>query len=260
MIHLIKVLFRFVFNQKKSRPIGSEFLRQRARPSRCTQGANWWSAVSSVFADCVDVYHNHLSGESSGVFTIRPGGAAAAEVDVYCQQEALLGGWLLVQQRGGGALSFNRSWAEYGRGFGSVDARGRGELWIGNHRLHLLTRQGESVLRVELEDREGGRASADYIIRVGAEDDGYPLHVSGYAGDAGDALGPHSGMKFSTVDRDNDQWEQSCAAAHGGGWWYHRCQSANLNGIYPRDVLWATHKPAGGGLKTVRMFVRPAAL
>lgn len=190
-----------------------------------------------------------------------------------------MGGWLLVQQRESGAIGFNRSWAEYRDGFGSVGAGGEGEFWLGNQNLHLLTNQGESMLKVEVEDWEGGVASAEYTIRVGPEEEGYPLHVSGYTGDAGDALATpnsnmasHTGMKFSTFDRDNDKWEESCAEVYGGGWWYNNCQSANLNGIYYRGtyekntpyevengVVWVTYKPANYSLKTVRMFIRPAA-
>lgn len=185
-----------------------------------------------------------------------------------------MGGWLVVQQRESGSVSFNRTWAEYRDGFGSLDAQGKGEFWLGNQNLHLLTTQGETMLKVELEDWEGGAATAEYMVRVGAEEDGFPLQVSGYTGDAGDALGSHSGAKFSTFDRDNDRWGESCAAAYGGGWWYNSCQSANLNGIYykgsydpqtnvpyktPNGVLWPTFKPPTYSLKTARVFIRPAA-
>ncbi|XP_029283125.1 LOW QUALITY PROTEIN: fibrinogen alpha chain [Cottoperca gobio] len=226
--------------------------------------------------DCVEAYRKHLKGETNGLFQIKPGGADSTQVvEVYCRQEGLMGGWLLVQQRESGALSFNRTWAEYRSGFGSVDVRGRGEIWLGNQNLHLLTNQGESMLKVELEDWEGGVASAEYTVRVGTEEEGYPLHVSGYIGEAGDALlVSHNGMKFSTFDRDNDRREGSCAETCGGGWWYNSCQSANLNGIYYKGtydpennapyqiengVVWPTFKPANYSLRTVRMFVRSAA-
>uniref|UniRef100_A0A665TE55 Fibrinogen C-terminal domain-containing protein n=1 Tax=Echeneis naucrates TaxID=173247 RepID=A0A665TE55_ECHNA len=240
----------------------------------------------SLFTDCVDAYQNHLKGETNGLFTIKPGGTESkGVVEVYCQQEGLMGGWLLVQQRESGALSFNRSWAEYRKGFGSVDQQGKGELWLGNQNLHLLTNQSETLLKVELEDWEGGVASAEYIIRAGSEEEGYPLHVSGYTGDAGDSLvAPksaaaslvsHNGMKFSTFDKDNDKWEESCAEMFGGGWWYNNCQYANLNGVYYKGVydpeknapyeiengvIWASYKPPNYSLKTVRMFIRPSAL
>lgn len=234
-----------------------------------------------MFADCVDIYQKHLNGETNGLFKIKPGGPESmAVVDVYCQQEGIMGGWLLVQQRESGALSFNRTWAEYRDGFGSVDAQGKGEFWLGNQNLHLLINQGETMLKVDLVDWEGGIAGAEYTVRVGTEEEGYPLHVSAYTGDAGDALLmpkasdlSHNGMKFSTFDKDNDQSEQNCAEMYGGGWWYNNCQSANLNGIYYKGtydpkanmpyetengVVWVTYKPANYSLKTVRMFIRPA--
>ncbi|KAE8279500.1 Fibrinogen alpha chain Fibrinopeptide A Fibrinogen alpha chain Precursor [Larimichthys crocea] len=176
--------------------------------------------------DCIEANRNHLKGETNGLFKIRPGSTGSTDVvEVYCHQEGLMGGWLLVQQRESGVLSFNRSWAEYRNGFGSVDAKGKGEFWIGNQNLHLLTNQGETMLKVELEDWEGGVARAEYMIRVGSEEEGYPLHVSGYNGDAGDALVvpqsdmasylSHNGMKFSTFDKDNDKWEENCAELFG---------------------------------------------
>lgn len=29
-------------------------------------------------------------------------------------------------------------------------------------------------------------------------------------------------MKFSTLDRDNDNYEENCAEQDKGGWWYNR--------------------------------------
>lgn len=167
-----------------------------------------------------------------------------------------MGGWLLVQQRESGELSFNRSWAEYRGGFGGVDPQGSGELWLGNENLHLLTNQGETMLRVELEDWEGGVASAEYTVRVGPEAEGYALQASGYTGDAGDALAALGGTRFSTYDRDG---------GNGGGWWYNPEHTANLNGVYRKGaergaggVVWATYKPRDYSLKRTRMFIRPA--
>uniref|UniRef100_H3C7P2 Fibrinogen alpha chain n=1 Tax=Tetraodon nigroviridis TaxID=99883 RepID=H3C7P2_TETNG len=238
-----------------------------------------------VGKDCVEAHQYHLKGESNGLFKIRLGGTKPAQVvEVYCQQEGLMGGWLLVQQRESGEVSFNRSWAEYRSGFGSVGADGRGEFWLGNQNFHWLTSQSETLLRVEMEDWEGGAATAEYTVRLGSEEEAFSLHVSGYAGDGGDALllpgshmAPflsHNRMKFSTFDKDNDEWEQSCAQVHGGGWWYNRCQAANLNGVYyqsanapenepafpgPNGVVWSTFRNSSSSLKAVRMLIRPAA-
>lgn len=189
----------------------------------------------------------------------------------------------MVQQRMDGSVNFNRTWQDYKKGFGSVDGRGRGDFWLGNENLHLLT-QNDTVLRVELEDWDGNAVFAEYLMQVGSEAEGYSLAVSSYEGTAGDALvagwleegteyTSHAQMKFSTFDRDQDHWEENCAEMYGGGWWYNSCQAANLNGIYypgghydPRynvpyeienGVVWLPFKASDYSLKTVRMKIRP---
>ncbi|XP_016105826.1 fibrinogen alpha chain-like [Sinocyclocheilus grahami] len=234
-----------------------------------------------VGGDCAEILQKHANGGQSGLFKIKP--AVSEEiVEVYCDQGTGLGGWTLVQQREDGSVNFNRTWKEYRNGFGRLDQQGKGEIWIGNKFLHLLT-QKESLLRVELQDWAGNEAYAEYSVRVGSEAEGFLLTVSDYVGDTGDALVQgqpnlgsflsHAGMKFSTFDRDSDKWEENCAEMYGGGWWYNNCQSANLNGIYYKGgqydpgtavpyeiengVVWLPFKPADYSLKVVRMKIRP---
>ncbi|MGH0145329.1 UNVERIFIED_CONTAM: hypothetical protein FKN15_002691 [Acipenser sinensis] len=234
-----------------------------------------------VGKDCDDIRQKHASGHTSGLYQIKPEGSEVA-VTVYCDQDTVLGGWVLVQQRMDGSVNFNRTWEEYKMGFGSTNEQGQGELWLGNKYIHLLT-QKESILRVELEDWEGHSTDAEYLVDVGPESEGYRLKVSKYSGDAGDALikgepglGPflsHVDMKFSTYDKDNDKFEDNCAEMYGGGWWYNNCQAANLNGVYytggqydphskapyeiENGVVWGTFKPQDYSLKIVKMKIRP---
>nr|XP_006111615.1 fibrinogen alpha chain [Pelodiscus sinensis] len=238
--------------------------------------------TSYTGTDCDDIRQKHTSGAKSGIFRIKPAGSDKV-FSVYCDQETTLGGWLLIQQRLDGSVNFNRTWQDYKKGFGSMDGKGKGEFWLGNENIHLLT-QKDTVLRVELEDWDGNEAYAEYNIHVGSESDGYVLSVSAYEGTAGDALiigsveegieyTAHANMKFSTFDRDSDQWEENCAEVYGGGWWYNNCQAANLNGIYyqggqydPRNnvpyeiengVVWIPFRASDYSLKVVRMKIRP---
>ncbi|XP_044156151.1 fibrinogen alpha chain [Bufo gargarizans] len=231
--------------------------------------------------DCADILQKHSSGGKSGIFKIRPEGSNK-ELSVFCDQDTQLGGWVLIQQREDGSVNFNRTWQDYKNGFGSVDATGKGELWLGNEYIHLLTRK-ETILRIELGDWSGNQVYAEYSFHLGSESEGYALNVNGYEGSAGDSLvegskddgeyTSHANMKFSTYDRDSDKWEENCAEMYGGGWWYNNCQAANLNGIYynggqydPRNnvpyeiengIVWVLFKPADYSLKTVKMKIRP---
>ncbi|XP_069711841.1 fibrinogen alpha chain [Phaenicophaeus curvirostris] len=253
-----------------------DFQARSFRSSRLNQRTHYTGK------DCDDIRQKHTSGAKSGIFKIKPAGSNKV-LSVYCDQETTLGGWLLIQQRMDGSVNFNRTWQDYKRGFGSVDGKGRGELWLGNENIHLLT-QNNTLLRVELEDWDGNAVYAEYIVRVGSEAEGYALAVSSYEGTAGDALitgwleegteyTSHAHMWFSTFDRDQDHWEESCAEMYGGGWWYNSCQAANLNGIYylgghydPRynipyeienGVVWLPFRASDYSLKIVRMKIRP---
>ncbi len=58
-------------------------------------------------------------------------------------------------------------------------------------------------------------------------------------GTAGDSLGYHNGMKFTTQDVDNDLWPgYNCAQSRHGAWWFNLmvngCSLAHLNGEYLR--------------------------
>jgi len=74
---------------------------------------------------------------------------------------------------------------------------------------------------------------SSFSISDGA--DKYRLSLSGYSGDAGDAMvnpGPSSGvangMMFTTEDQDNDK---NAAGNCGtlGGWWFNDCSKSALN-------------------------------
>ncbi|XP_016400129.1 fibrinogen-like protein 1 isoform X2 [Sinocyclocheilus rhinocerous] len=135
------------------------------------------------------------------------------------------GGWTMFQRRQDGKVNFNRKWTEYRDGFGDLHA----DFWLGNDHIHSISSQGEYSLRIDLEDWNGKHKHALYQnFWIENEDNLYRLHVSGFSGTVEDSFGwYHDKQSFSTPDTGD-----ICAEISHGGWWYHQCFFANLNGVY----------------------------
>ncbi|XP_065489302.1 fibrinogen-like protein 1 isoform X6 [Caloenas nicobarica] len=183
------------------------------------------------------------------------------------------GGWTVFQRRSDGSQDFDRVWTDYEEGFGNF-VLPNGEYWLGNKNLHYLTNQGNYTLRIDLTDFEGERRFAQYArFGVAGEEHSYEMSCGEYSGTAGDSLtggfhpevkwwADHRGMKFSTRDRDNDNYEGNCAEEEKAGWWFNRCHSANLNGLYYKGpytaktdngIVWYTWHGWWYSLKSVVM-------
>uniref|UniRef100_A0A1A8KZT9 Fibrinogen-like 2 n=1 Tax=Nothobranchius pienaari TaxID=704102 RepID=A0A1A8KZT9_9TELE len=224
--------------------------------------------------DCSD--YNVLEVRKNGVYRVTPD-PRNGTFEVFCEMESFGGGWTVIQQRLDGSVSFNRTWAEYKKGFGNLG----GEFWLGSDYIHLLTKAKDMVLRIELEDFEGVREYAKYDqFYVANEYLRYRLSISGYSGTAGNAMSfnkhfNHDQKFFSTPDRDNDMYPSgNCGAYYSSGWWFDACMSANLNGKYyhkrykgvRNGIFWGTwHNMSTEfyptnyrqAFKTVKMMIRP---
>uniref|UniRef100_A0A673CE81 Fibrinogen-like protein 1 n=1 Tax=Sphaeramia orbicularis TaxID=375764 RepID=A0A673CE81_9TELE len=243
----------------------------KARVEQNTQGV----CLFCLFVlDCAQVFSSGF--KSSGIFRITPQGSPSP-IRVYCDMSEG-GGWTVVQRRINGTEKFNRSWSEYKDGFGDMDGE-LGEFWLGNDNLHYVTAQGNYSLRINLEDFDGSQRYAEYKnFRVADEKDHYQLTFRAYVGTAGDALSgshvlgdsewaSHQGAKFSTYDRDNDNYKGNCAQEDKGGWWFNKCHSAHLNGhYYPNGhysartddgIVWYPWRGWWYSLKTTIMKIRP---
>uniref|UniRef100_A0A3Q3MPK2 Fibrinogen C domain-containing protein 1-like n=1 Tax=Mastacembelus armatus TaxID=205130 RepID=A0A3Q3MPK2_9TELE len=219
-------------------------------------------SLSFCQSDCASLYHSGV--RRSGVYTIvlSPG----ATLPVYCDMETEGGGWMVFQRRRDGSVSFNRGWSEYRDGFGEL----RGEHWLGNQHLHLLSNQGHYSLRIHLQDWSHTHRHALYhSFRLDTEENQYRLHVSGFTGTVKDSFGwYHDQQGFSTPDTGN-----ICAEVSHSGWWFHQCFYSNLNGVYykgghyslkaqnllgPDGIVWFSWKNSDFySLKTVTMMIRP---
>ncbi|XP_012876742.1 PREDICTED: fibrinogen C domain-containing protein 1 [Dipodomys ordii] len=265
MAHLVNSIGDFLDALQRDRGLGRPRVKadlQRApargvRPRGC--------ASSPPPRDCLDVL---LSGQQEdGVYSIFPTHYPAG-FQVYCDMRTDGGGWTVFQRREDGSVNFFRGWEAYREGFGKLT----GEHWLGLKRIHALSTQATYELHVALEDFDNGTAYAHYgsfgvgLFSVDPEEDGYPLTVADYSGTAGDSLLKHSGMRFTTKDRDSDHSENNCAAFYRGAWWYRNCHTSNLNGQYLRGahasyadgVEWASWTGWQYSLKFSEMKIRPA--
>ena len=157
----------------------------------------------------------------------------------YCDAKSGGGGWLVVQRRKDGSVSFNRGWVEYEEGFGDLNS----EFWYGLKPLHCLTSQGQWELRIDLTHTNGTKTYLHYKqFAIGSASDNYPLQISQYKGIY--PIDPFyyrssyrlNGMKFTTKDRDNDRYSSNCAVSGNGknsnGWWFNNCAIIKLNQQY----------------------------
>ncbi|CAL4236508.1 unnamed protein product [Meganyctiphanes norvegica] len=186
--------------------------------------------------------------------------------DVVCNQQLDQGGWTIIQRRQDvrPRENFYRGMSDYVRGFGMLS----GEFWIGLKLIHELTTQSKQELHITLEDWDGNVRWARYsTFKIGSAEDKYRLTVSGYSGDAGDALAYHQGQAFTTFDEDNDPHTGAqCAEYRQGAWWYKTCANSNLNGkpITGSDssytgIFWVQWLGFGYSLRSTSMMIRPAA-
>ena len=73
-----------------------------------------------------------------------------------------------------------------------------------------------------------------------------------------------NGMKFSAVDRDNDEYSGHCAKGRRkGGMWYRACSPCNINALYKTQgysgedaMFWSPWRQLEG-LKATKMMVKP---
>ncbi|KAK4319026.1 hypothetical protein Pmani_010005 [Petrolisthes manimaculis] len=197
-----------------------------------------------ALSEAEDCWELHKRGKNqSGVYRIKPL-YSPHPFFVYCNMETDGGGWTVIQRREDGTVDFLREWPDYKHGFGNL----AGEFWLGNEKIHQLTNQYVSQLRVDLADFDQQSSYAKYsAFAVGSELEKYSLKMLGeFMGDAGDSLRYHVGRGFSTPDVDNDAWpDKSCARDHQGAWWYRACETSNLNGRYLHGPLPIEHQYTG---------------
>ena len=137
---------------------------------------------------------------------------------------------LVVIQRNAKDANFARTWDDYKLGFGDVNTK---EFWLGLEKMHQLTKTRKYGVEILLKRDDGTHTYLNYYsFVVGDERSKYELSIDGFD-DRGSGLPDrfkfHNGIKFTTMDQDNDIYSKNCATTHAVGWWYTNCYSVNLN-------------------------------
>ncbi|XP_059143149.1 ficolin-1-like [Physella acuta] len=174
-----------------------------------------------------------------------------------CDTKTDGGGWIIIQRRVLGDVNFTRDWDAYKNGFGSLV----GDFWLGNDWISNLTLMGYNELRIDM-TQKGKKYYAHYDhFKVDNEAASYKISFSSFSGNVYDKLRVHHGMKFSTIDRDNDIYSGDCARQNKGGWWYYACKDVDLNGVWgtthtSTGIFWVDLSSDGHIADSVEMKVR----
>ncbi|XP_066181458.1 angiopoietin-related protein 3 isoform X2 [Sylvia atricapilla] len=207
-------------------------------------------------ADCTALYHSGV--QASGVYTIQPNGSEA--FNVYCEMKFGTS-WTVIQKRVDGSLDFNQTWDAYANGFGDLNE----EFWLGLNKIYSITKQGNYLLRIELQDWRGNRRHIEYSFSLGGPSTNFTLQLSRMSGSIPNALPEHEELRFSTASDSN------CPENHLGGWWHSECEETNLNGKYvtPRSrgrlergkgLYWKPKKGRYYLLKSTKIMIHPTDL
>ncbi|NXH22746.1 ANGL3 protein, partial [Bucco capensis] len=214
-------------------------------------------------ADCTALYSS--STHSTGVYTIKPNGSEA--FDVYCEMK-LGTSWTVIQKRVDGSLDFNQTWDAYMNGFGDLNE----EFWLGLNKTYSITKQGNYILRIELQDWKDNKRYIHYAFSLGGPETNYTLQLSRISGSIPNALPEQTELHFSTADHDVDIIKDfNCPENYLGGWWHSECEETNLNGKYvtPRSrgrldrrkgLYWKPKKGRYYLLKSTKIMIHPTDL
>ncbi|XP_059175476.1 angiopoietin-2-like [Physella acuta] len=185
-----------------------------------------------------------------------------AGVDVsrtLCDTKTDGGGWIIIQRRIKGDVNFTRTWNDYKNGFGSTS----GDFWIGNDVISHLTDSGYNELRFDMKYKGKDYYAVYRGFEVENEAAKYKMSYKSFSGgNVGDVFIYHKGMKFTTIDSDNDlRSSTNCAVDKRGGWWYTNCHNVNLNGEWAsrvgyKGINWISITRSSDSLDFVEMKLR----
>ncbi|XP_071666198.1 angiopoietin-related protein 3 isoform X2 [Patagioenas fasciata] len=211
-----------------------------------------------------ELAENSFTGEQTEPETI-PSSVRNATVVTHKYEGS---SWTVIQNRVDGSLDFNQTWDAYVNGFGDLNE----EFWLGLNKTYSITKQGDYILRIELQDWKDNKRFIEYAFSLGGLETNYTLQLSRISGSIPNALPEQTELRFSTADRDLDTINDfNCPENYLGGWWHSECEETNLNGKYvaPRSkgrldrrkgLYWKPKKGRYYLLKSTKIMIHPTDL
>lgn len=188
-------------------------------PYRFSEATNG-SKLMNLPSDCSELFNR---GERmSGVYAIKP--ITSEPFMAFCDMRT---GETVIQRRTDGSINFDQNWEKYESGFGDL----RGEFWLGLRRVRSLSAQGNSILRVQLEEWKQPRRFIEHRFELEGPQRNYTIRLTPLSQEQHDFMSNNTGMSFSTKDRDSGRLSY---AQDTGGWWFNGDADTNLNGKYLR--------------------------
>ncbi|XP_062849857.1 angiopoietin-related protein 3-like [Trichomycterus rosablanca] len=179
------------------------------------------SFSSDLPRDCGEIFR---TGEkTSGLYSVKPNQSEPFLVLCEFTDE---GAFTVVQRRQDGSVDFNQSWQKYEDGFGDFS----GEFWLGLKKILSIARQGDSLLRFQMEDWKQEKQTMEFQYTLEGAESNYTIHLK--SEDLTSEVDIPTGMRFSTKDNNdgNRSTDPTCAHDYTGGWWFSACGDVNLNG------------------------------
>ncbi|XP_034100376.1 angiopoietin-related protein 3-like [Drosophila albomicans] len=164
--------------------------------------------------------------------------------DVFCDWS----GWMTIQQRKDGSISFDRNWENYAFGFGDLE----GDFWLGLDKLHQITNSTRQELQIFVRYSFYTSTYEYDDFKIASADEFYELKSLGNHKNKFNYTQLQENTKFSTYDRHLGESVDRCAEDGDGGWWYGKDCGKNLNSPY-RQIRTTTGIQAKG----VSMQIRP---